>query len=103
MKMKKAFLMGLIVILFIMAAGCVAGPNPQVNTPDDQGHVAGVWLGLWHGIIAPFTFVISLFDPNVQMYDVHNNGDWYNLGFLLGMGVFFGAIGGGLVSGRYRR
>ena len=25
------------------------------------------------------------------MYDVHNDGNWYNFGFLLGMGVFFGA------------
>jgi uncharacterized spore protein YtfJ len=100
---KKVFVLGLIAILLIMMAGCAAGPNPQANTPDEQGHVAGVWLGLWHGIIAPVTFVISLFDKNVQMYDVHNNGNWYNFGFLLGMGVFFGATSGGFVSRRYRR
>jgi hypothetical protein len=103
MKIKTVFLMGLIAILFIMAAGCVAGPNTLANTPDNRGQVAGVWLGLWHGIIAPVTFVISLFDPNVQMYDVHNDGAWYNFGFLLGLGVFFGATSGGFVSRRWRR
>jgi len=100
---QKVFALGFIAIVFIMLAGCIAGPNPQANTPDDQGHVAGVWTGLWHGIIAPVTFVISLFNPDIQMYDVNNNGSWYNLGFLLGMGVFFGALGGGFASQRYRR
>jgi hypothetical protein len=101
--MNKVLVLGLVAILLIIMAGCTAGPNPQANTPDDQGHVAGVWLGLWHGIIAPVTFVISLFNPDIQMYDVHNNGNWYNFGFLLGMGVFFGATSGGFVSRRYRR
>ena len=101
--MKKILVLGLIAILLLMMAGCTAGPNPQADTPDKQGQVAGVWLGLWHGLIAPVTLVISLFDKNVQMYDVHNNGNWYNFGFLLGMAVFFGAGSGGLVSRRWRR
>jgi hypothetical protein len=102
MKMKKVVVFGLIALVLIMLAGCAAGPNPQANTPDEQGQVAGVWLGLWHGIIAPITFVISLFDKTVQMYDVHNDGNWYNFGFLLGMAVFFGATSGGFVSRRWR-
>ena len=55
------------------------------------------------GLIAPVTFVVSLFDKNVQMYDVHNDGNWYNFGFLLGMAVFFGAGSGSAVSRRWRR
>jgi len=39
------------------------------------GSVAGFWLGLWHGLIAPITFVISLFSDNVNFYEVHNNGN----------------------------
>lgn len=31
-------------------------------------------MGLWHGIIIPATFVISLFNDNVSIHDVHNNG-----------------------------
>jgi hypothetical protein len=103
LKMKKVIVLGLIAILLIMMAGCAPGPNTLANIPDEQGHVAGIWLGLWHGIIAPVTFVISIFDKNVQMYDVHNDGNWYNFGFLLGMAVFFGAGSGGVVSRRKRR
>jgi hypothetical protein len=50
----------------------------------------GFWGGLWHGIIAPFSFVISLFMDNVAMYAVNNNGGWYDFGFVLGAGILFG-------------
>ena len=36
---------------------------------------AGFWAGLWHGIIAPFTFFISLLNPNVSMFETNNNGN----------------------------
>jgi hypothetical protein len=73
----------------------VPGPNPLAGSPDEGGKVAGFWRGLWHGMIAPFTFILSLFNPKVQMYEAHNNGGWYNLGFLLGvMGVFGSGRGG---------
>jgi hypothetical protein len=68
------------------------GPNTLAKSPDEGGKVAGFWRGLWHGSIAPITFIVSLFNPNVQIYEVHNNGAWYNLGYLLGMA---GVLGGG--------
>ena len=43
-------------------------------------------MGLWHGFISPVTFVISIFSRNVRLYEVHNNGTWYNFGFVLGAG-----------------
>ena len=55
--------------------------------------VAGFWLGLWQGFIAPFVFVASLFKSNLSIYEVHNNGAWYNLAYLFGLACFFG--GGG--------
>ncbi|MGE5393750.1 MAG: hypothetical protein ACM3P1_03345 [Candidatus Saccharibacteria bacterium] len=60
------------------------------------GHVYGFWGGLWHGIIAPFSFVISLFNDNVAVWAVNNNGGWYNFGFLIGVWCF--GIGGGKAS-----
>lgn len=63
------------------------GPNPSINTPDNNGIVAGALLGLWHGIISPITLIMSFFNKNVQMYEVHNNGREYNLGFLLGIAI----------------
>ena len=64
------------------------GPNPQVNTPNQLGNVAGLLMGIWHGFIAPVTLGISFVNPGVQMYEVHNNGSQYNLGFLVGLILF---------------
>jgi len=36
------------------------------------------------------------------MYEVHNNGNWYNFGFLLGMAATWGGGGGGAASSRAR-
>jgi len=69
---------------------CAAGPNEQRSVADSAGHVAGFWLGLWHGIIAPITFIISLFSDRVNFYEIHSNGNWYNFGFVLGAGILFG-------------
>ncbi len=98
--MKTLVMVGLLALALVVLAGCVAGPNPQVNTPDEQGHVAGFWQGLWHGIIAPVTFVISLFSKNVHVFEVHNNGNWYVFGFLLGITSVWG--GGGRAASRRR-
>ena len=76
------------------------GPNPTVDTADAHGRVAGVWLGIWHGVISPVTLVISFFNKGVQMYEVHNNGNQYNLGFLLGVAIVF-LILGALVGSRH--
>jgi hypothetical protein len=69
------------------------GPNPLLNTADEHGRVAGIALGLWHGIISPVTLVLSLVKPGVQMYEVHNDGSQYNLGFLLGVALVFVLLG----------
>lgn len=69
------------------------GPNPLVQKSNTTGQVAGALLGLWHGLIAPVTEVLSFFYPQVQMYEVHNDGSQYNLGFLLGIAIFFAVLG----------
>ncbi len=76
------------------------GPNPMVNTADANGRVAGILLGLWHGIISPVTLVLSFVNQGVQMYEVHNDGGQYNLGYLLGVAIVFVLLG---VSARSRR
>ena len=63
------------------------GPNPMLNQPDGLGRVARAGAGLWHGIIAPVTLVFSFFDSDIHMYEVHNAGSEYDLGFLLGVTV----------------
>jgi hypothetical protein len=117
---KKLFIFVLMAVVLVMAAGCapgaatqidipsvslkisVPGPNPQVNTEDANGHVAGILLGLWHGFISPVTLVLSFPNPDFQIYEVHNDGSPYNLGFLLGVAIVFIVLGVFVGSRRHR-
>ncbi len=90
--MKLAALI-LVLLLLAMLAGCVPGPNNMKGVPGERVAVAGFWLGLWQGFIAPFVFVISLFKSGLNIYEVHNNGAWYNFGYLFGLACFFGGSG----------
>jgi hypothetical protein len=96
MPRSRIALLALVLVGGLALSACAPGPNnvAEVNAP----HIAGFWLGLWHGIITPVTFVVSLFNDNVNIYDVHNNGNWYNFGFMLGVSVVFG--GGSRASAR---
>jgi len=88
--MKRSMVLTVLAVfaLIIFSASCVPGPNDVERTPGPKGHVAGFFLGLWHGFVAPVTFIISLFTRSVRLYEVHNNGSWYNFGFVLGAGLF---------------
>ena len=76
------------------------GPNPELNQPDEEGQVAGLISGLWHGVIAPVMLIGSFFNPAMQMYEVHNNGAEYNVGYLIGVAFVFLVLG--LIGGRRR-
>ncbi len=80
-QLKHFILLG-IIILFMTS--CTAGSTEFVNEP------AGFFMGLWHGFISFFAFIISLFSDQVSIYEVHNNGGWYNFGFILGISIFYG-------------
>ena len=88
----------LILLLLATLTACAPGPNALKGTANDKATVAGFWLGLWQGFISPFVFVVSLFQPGLNIYEVHNNGAWYNFGYLFGLACFFG--GGGHKTGR---
>lgn len=91
--MNRLALLVVLVLAAALLASCAPGPNSAVVS-DGEG-VAGFWQGLWHGFIALFTFVISLFNHKVSMYEVNNNGAWYNFGYLVGVMVFWGGGGRG--------
>jgi hypothetical protein len=67
-----------------------AGKNELENLENQDGKIAGFWQGLWHGLIAPVAFVTSLFKEDVGIYEAHNNGNWYNFGFILGLMITLG-------------
>jgi hypothetical protein len=89
-----------LVAAMLLLAGCAAGANDVAAV--GTAKLAGFWLGLWQGIISPITFIVSLFNHHVSIYEVHNNGGWYNFGFMLGVSMVFSG-GSGSASRRRRR
>ncbi len=84
-----------IVFVLIVFSGCAESVAiDECVTTDPHGFLGG----LIHGIIAPFSFVCSIFLDNVAIYAVNNNGGWYDFGFVIGAGILFG--GGGKASGK---
>jgi len=83
--------------LIPLVSGCA---EPVPIDPSVTAEPYGFIGGLWHGFIAPFSFVCSLFLDDVAMYAVNNTGGWYDFGFVLGSGILFG---GGSRAGRRRR
>ncbi|WP_156946346.1 hypothetical protein [Clostridium akagii] len=69
----------------------VAGQNSKYKLPNAKR--AGFWAGLWHGLIAPITFIISIFNVNVRIYETNNRGRLYDLGFMLGASISLGGSG----------
>ena len=74
----------------------LAGPDSKFKQPDAKP--AGFWAGFWHGLIAPITFIVSLFNPKVRIYEMNNRGRLYDFGFIIGVSSSFG--GGGSTATR---
>jgi hypothetical protein len=114
--MKKLVLFTLLTVVFLTACGpnsdlqvttpestvrlSTPGVNPERNQPDEDGQVAGLVSGLWHGLIAPVMLIGSFFNPAMEMYEVHNNGAEYNIGYLIGVAFVFLLLG--VIGGRRR-
>lgn len=99
---RQLVALGGVVVVAVLLAACAPGANDVAGSPDPTGAGPyGFWWGLWHGIIAPITFIISLFSDSVGIYEIHNTGGWYDFGFLLGLSLSFGGPGG--AAGRSRR
>lgn len=90
---NKIIFPAIIVLLVILVTSCFPGGNVSEGVASEFGITAGFLRGLWHGFIAPFTFVVSLFTDGIHMYEVHNNGGWYNFGFVIGAGIIFSGSG----------
>ena len=75
----------------------VAGPNSKYQ--QSGAAPAGFWAGVWHGLIVPIAFIVSLFNTNVRVYEKNNRGRWYDFGFIVGASASIG--GGGHESAEY--
>jgi len=95
---KIALLILIVLMAAVMLSGC-AQSNVAEGTEGADG-VAGFWSGLWQGLILPISFIISLFSDEYGIYEIHNNGNWYNFGFVFGTWIIFGSI---LAGGESRK
>jgi len=81
---RTAAVVGLLLLLAACARAAPEAVEHAENTPN-------FLHGLWHGFIFPFSWIGSLFRPDIAVYAVPNNGGWYDFGFFLGVTV----LGGG--------
>lgn len=94
MKTRTLSLVSIVLVLFVFSGCAESVVIDDCVTSDPYGFFGG----LWHGIIAPFSFVCSIFLDDVAMYAVNNSGGWYDFGFVIGAGILFG--GGGKASSK---
>ncbi len=85
--LKRIMLTTIVVGLICLLSGCA---DSVAITYSKSIEPVGFWYGFWHGLIAPISFIISLFNDKVAIYAVYNNGAWYNFGFLLGLSSSIG-------------
>lgn len=88
MKNRKILLIGIMLVLLMAAlSGCV--PGDGASSPNDP---AGFFTGIWHGWIAPFTLIYSIFNPDAGIYEVFNKGFGYDLGYYMAIISGFGGL-----------
>ena len=71
---------------YMLLGSCATQPHQSAYDPP------GFFWGLLHGSIALFSFIGSLF-TDCRIYAFPNSGCWYDFGYMIGAGMFFG--GGG--------
>lgn len=84
------------IALAALVSACARQIDAGVSAaPDTPGFL---W-GMWHGFIFPWSWIGSLFSPDIAVYAVPNSGGWYDFGFFLGITV----LGGGSFFGSKKR
>lgn len=81
--MKRSSILLFSGLLLMTMSGC-AGPEPI--GPCLEGETYGFFSGIFHGLIAPITLILSFIDKDTVMFAQNTTGAWYALGFLIGSG-----------------
>ncbi|MBU0476088.1 MAG: hypothetical protein KKF62_18225 [Bacteroidetes bacterium] len=87
MKKEKWFIILILLISVVFITSCVPGGGS--SGPDD---LAGFFLGIWHGWIAPISLILGLFNPEIRIYEIQNSGWWYDFGFYMAIISGFGGL-----------
>ncbi len=80
----KSLLLLLLIALFL--AACAHQPTVEAIKPP------GFLQGLFQGFTMLFSFIGSIF-LDVRIYAFPNSGFYYDLGYVIGAGCFFGGLG----------
>ena len=70
-----------LVAMSLTVAACVAKQSLSAVNPAAPGFLEGVW----HGFIFPVAWIVSLFTDQIAVYQVPNNGGWYDFGYFVGI------------------
>ena len=88
MSSKKHFLIPMLLVIMVMIlSSCM--PGDGTNTKEFP---AGFFRGVWHGWLAPISLIMGIFDRNIRIYEVFNNGWAYDFGFYIAIIRGFGSI-----------
>ncbi|NLT49579.1 MAG: hypothetical protein GXX85_01515 [Ignavibacteria bacterium] len=85
MKSKPAIMIFITLLTLFLIVSCF----PDKSYEDSP---SGFFTGIWHGWIAPLSLIIGFFDKSVRIYDAHNTGWMYDLGFYIAIISGFGSL-----------
>jgi hypothetical protein len=87
-KLKKEILIALfwtaVIICLILFVG-FAEHNELTGIPNAKNHIFGFWYGVSQGFLCVIALIGSLFNKGINIYEIHNTGFGYNIGFLIGI------------------
>lgn len=84
MKKYKTFA---VILILLLLTSCIPGDGKA--TIEDP---AGFFSGIWHGWLAPISLIVSFFKNNISIYEIHNTGFWYDLGYYMAIISGFGGL-----------
>jgi len=67
--------------IFLLLTGCA---DSLTFTEAMNRDPVGFWYGLWHGLTIVISLIGSLFNDEIALYAIYNNGGWYDWGFVIG-------------------
>ena len=72
------------IVLLVFVTTLLSACGFAGSAPVQPGHPPGFFVGVWHGLLAPWTLILRAFLP-IKMYEVPNSGWLYDFGFLIGI------------------
>lgn len=94
---KKALIVGAIFLSILMLAlfiGLFVWYAQTVIPHTYPTIYTNLFWGFVHGLFIVPTFVWSLFADSVTIYQAPNDGNWYNIGYFIGISIILGGSHG---------